>query len=170
MSGHPGAADVMRRLPADAVLLPKPFDPETLASRVREVHARRSGAPAVLVVHDDTATLYWLQRCLTRAGYRVVTDSDLFQALSRVRDDRAIRLLVADWHLGYVDAAMLVHEVRARDPQFPVLIVTMWPERYERIRARLPDDVQVVFSPMDEAQLLSVVGALWRERPPAGAS
>lgn len=121
--------------------------------------------PAVMVVHDDPATLYWLRRVLVHTGYRVVTDSDLFQALYRVRDDRSIALLVADWHLGDLDAAVLVNEIRRRDPAFPALVVTAYPERTERIRTRLPADVPILFSPMTEDDLLAAVAARWRPAP-----
>jgi DNA-binding response OmpR family regulator len=125
--------------------------------------------PAILVIHDDAATLYWLQRQLTAAGYRVVTDSDMFQALYRLRDDPTPRMLIADWHLGEQDAALLVHMVRQRDPAFPVLVVTAYPERTDVIRRRLPADVEVLFSPMNETELLERVRALWRDEPPPAA-
>jgi DNA-binding response OmpR family regulator len=125
-----------------------------------------ASVPAILVIHDDPAMLYWLQRHLTRAGYRVITDSDMFQALYRLRDDRTPRMLIADWHLGEHDAAVLVHVVRQRDPEFPVIVVTAYPERLDRIRSRLPDDVVVLFSPLEESRLLAQVRAHWRDEPP----
>jgi DNA-binding response OmpR family regulator len=134
-----------------------------------ETSVAAPSVPAILVIHDDPATLYWLQRCLTAAGYRVVTDSDMFQALYRLRDDPTPHMLVADWHLGEQDAAILVHVVRRRDPAFPVLIVTAYSERLPSIRRRLPEDVDVLFSPTDEATLLERVRALWRGDSPRSA-
>jgi CheY-like chemotaxis protein len=122
--------------------------------------------PAVLVVHDDPATLYWVQRHLSEAGYRVVTDTDMFQALYRLRDDPTLRLMVADWHLGEQDAAILVHHVRKRDPGFPVVVITAYPERLERIRRRLPEDVAVLFAPLEESEMLAHVAMRWRDAPP----
>jgi CheY-like chemotaxis protein len=122
--------------------------------------------PAVLVVHDDPAMLYWTQRHLAEAGSRVVTDTDMFQALYRLRDDPTLRLMVADWHLGEQDAAILVHHVRQRDPGFPVVVITAYPERLENIRKRLPEDVAVLFAPLEAPAMLAHVAARGRDAPP----
>lgn len=123
----------------------------------------------VLVVHDDPATLYWLERVLTHAGHRVVSDTNLTEALVRLRDDATIGMLVADWHLGEHDAAALVQEVRERDPALPALIVTAETAALSRIRHNLPSDVLVLFTPVDETSLLDMVAHLWR-RATAGAA
>jgi CheY-like chemotaxis protein len=116
----------------------------------------------ILVVHDDPATLYWLQRVLSHAGYRVASDSSLFEALHRTRNDPTIRLLIADWHLGDQDAAALVLEARRNDPAFPILVVTAISDRTTRIKQRLPQDVEVLDSSTGDAPLLATVERLWQ--------
>jgi CheY-like chemotaxis protein len=116
----------------------------------------------ILVVHDDPATLYWLQRVLSHAGYRVATDSSLFEALHRTRNDPTIRLLIADWHLGDQDAAALVLEARRNDPAFPILVITAKTDRTVRIKQRLPDDVVVLDSSTGDGPLLATVERLWQ--------
>ncbi|HEU4699315.1 MAG TPA: response regulator [Gemmatimonadales bacterium] len=120
----------------------------------------------ILAVHDDPGMRYWIERVLVAAGYRVVTDSSLTEALYRVRDDATIGLLVADWHLGEEIAGVLVDEVRRRDPAFPVLVVTAQAQRFSQIRQQLPEDVLVVFTPISEEAFLETVRHVWRGDAP----
>lgn len=130
----------------------------------------------ILAVHDDPGMRYWIERVLVAAGYRVVTDSSLTEALYRVRDDATIGLLIADWHLGDEVAGVLVDEVRRRDPAFPVLVVTALAQRFAQIRRQLPADVRIVFSPVSEEAFLETVRHVWRGgaprrvTPPDGAA
>lgn len=119
----------------------------------------------ILLVHDDPGMLYWLLRVLRNAGHRVVADTNLTEALLRLREDRTIGMLVADWHLGQDDAAALVQDVRRRDPHFPCLVVTAQLASLSRIRHRLPPDVLTLFTPVRAEAVLEAVTELWERVP-----
>src|SRR5687767_8369057 len=71
----------------------------------------------VLAVDDDAAYLRYLHLVLTRAGFDVTTVADGSAAVSRVRDDKSIDLMVVDLAMPVMDGIetvkLLQEEIRA---------------------------------------------------------
>jgi hypothetical protein len=75
----------------------KPFTPESLAERVREVlgpHQQPSGT--ILVVDDDESVRHLLKHYLTSGGYAVVEAANGRQAVEQLKQEPVVDLIVTD--------------------------------------------------------------------------
>jgi DNA-binding NtrC family response regulator len=150
MKAHGGAVSVESRPGAGAtfrLFFPLP----------RAVPAARSAAPAaapetasarVLLVDDDAALTFLVQRVLTRAGHDVAPFSDPAQAL------RAFQARPQDFDVVITDVSMpglpgpaLAARLRAIRPDLPILMVTGYVRAEDAEAARRLGDVDVVQRP-----------------------
>jgi CheY-like chemotaxis protein len=99
-----------------ACLLAKPFSPETLCQKVREVIAadQTIGSPAqesVLIVDDDSKVRHLLRSVLEAGGYRVQDTSDGKEALSRIKRN-CPDIVLTDIFMPDVDGIELIRMMR----------------------------------------------------------
>lgn len=95
MSGYIGNGIVQPgTLEAGAGFLAKPFSPEALATKVREVLGPPRSAGKVLVVDAEVEIRSFLLMVLGSVGYDVVAADDGEQALKNLNDDRVDLILV----------------------------------------------------------------------------
>ena len=66
----------------------------------------------VLVVDDDRLTAELMGFALEDAGYRVATAEGCVDALERLQEDRAIRVVVSDLHMPLMNGVELFTEMR----------------------------------------------------------
>ena len=79
----------------------------------------------LLVVDDDQALTFLLQRALTRRGYRVTTLNDPQQALTLLREDATrFDLLVTDYNMPGFSGLDLLRETRRLYPSLPVALAS----------------------------------------------
>jgi two-component system cell cycle sensor histidine kinase/response regulator CckA len=127
VSAHPARELIQRgQVPADALLLQKPFDPTLLAAALRDLFERRASAapPAtVLLVDDSEAALSILRDYLRSRGYRVLAAPDAQQALA-LADEHAIDALVTDFALRETTGTALAARLRESRPELPVVLVS----------------------------------------------
>ena len=89
MSGYAAGVITRReRLESDAAYLAKPFAPDVLAIKVREVLGPPPPAATILVVDDEDSVRDFFQQVLVRAGYEVVSARNGVEALHRFRERR----------------------------------------------------------------------------------
>ena len=146
------------------------LDPAALARGVqRPAAAREQAVPAtarhvkVLVV-EDSFTVRELQRSiLEAAGYRVVTARDGREALSLLRKDHEIGLVLTDIEMPELDGIELIRAIRAdeRRADLPVVIVTNRGEEEDR-RAGLEAgaDAYMAKRSFDQQALLDMIEQL----------
>lgn len=84
--------------------------------------------PSILLVDDDASQLTILQRILKREGYAVDTVGDSRAALAAI-EEKLFDLVISDmWMSSRFEGRALLREIKRRDPDLPVLIMTAFAE------------------------------------------
>ena len=131
-----------------------------LKRHVATMHAGSPGSGAILVCDDDAAVLEFVCEALKANGYQVVPASSGRMALSLLRHNDAIRLLLVDYTMPGMNGAAVVRTVQTSHPALPVLIMTGNAD-LEAIQAELPDTL-LLCKPFDREVLTGRVAALLR--------
>jgi DNA-binding response OmpR family regulator len=87
----------------------------------------------LLIAEDDRALVLFLTRGMEADGHRVRSACDGAEALAAFRDEMP-DLTILDLNLPVMDGEQVLAEMRAMDPQLPVLILTGRQEVETRIR------------------------------------
>ena len=82
---------------------------------------------SILVVEDETGQRKVLQRILEREGYEVTLAENGLIALDKI-EDTMFDLVISDMRMPGMTGRDLLREVKQRDPDLPVLIVTAFAE------------------------------------------
>ncbi len=83
---------------------------------------------AILIVDDDSDQLTILQRILQREGYDVATAEDSTAALDKIKA-QMFDLVISDMRMSsQFEGRDLLREIKKRDPELPVLIMTAFAE------------------------------------------
>ena len=109
-------------LDRDVAYLQKPFSPNELARRVREVLSRKVPA-RVLVVDDDAAVRRFLHRALETAGYEVEEAADGRQAVDKVRGGRP-SIVVLDLVMPEQEGIETIRILHEEFPELPILAIS----------------------------------------------
>ncbi len=79
----------------------------------------------ILIVDDETNTLKVLSATLRRERFRVETARTGEEALSRLRNNN-VDLVISDYKLPGIDGETLLEEIKARNPNVPVILMTAY--------------------------------------------
>ena len=104
----------------------------------------------VLLV-DDSGTMRAIQRrCLNKLGIEeIIETADGFQALEFFEKNR-FDVVLSDWNIPNMDGLTLLKEIRQRNKQIPVIMVTTEAERgrvLTAIEADVSDYLVNLFTP-----------------------
>ena len=83
--------------------------------------------PSILIVDDDQGQRTVLQTILKREGYTIETAENGIVALEKI-EDNLFDVVVSDMRMAQMSGRELLHEIKRRDPDLPVLIVTAYAE------------------------------------------
>lgn len=83
--------------------------------------------PSILIVDDDQGQRTVLQTILKREGYAIETAENGIVALEKI-EDNLFDVVVSDMRMAQMSGRELLHEIKGRDPDLPVLIVTAYAE------------------------------------------
>jgi two-component system, cell cycle sensor histidine kinase and response regulator CckA len=121
----------------------------------------------LLIVDDEPSVRRTLCSFLARRGYKVDTAGDGEEGVSRYEEalrEQPYEVVVMDLMLPKSDGAQAIRELRARDPQAQVIVVT-GVTTPESVREALDAGARFSFSkPANFAELLNVVESLRRAR------
>jgi signal transduction histidine kinase/CheY-like chemotaxis protein len=123
-----------------------------------EARLEQKDSGAILVCDDNSAVLEFICDALKGKGYQVLPVTNGRKALSVLKANRAIRLLVVDFTMPEMNGAAVAREVRASRPRLPILLITGNADP-ESIQADLPD-VPMLRKPFDREQLTTCVADL----------
>ena len=114
------------------------------------------GPPRVLIVDDERANLQALEATLGGQGYEVTGFADPTSALAAFRPD-AFDLLLTDLVMPGIGGLTLMHELRARDPDLAVVIMTGEGSIASAVEAMRDGALDYVLKPLKLSTLLPVI-------------
>ena len=83
--------------------------------------------PSILIVDDEQSQRTVMQTILQREGYTIETAENGIVALEKI-EDNLFDVVVSDMRMAQMSGRELLHEIKGRDPDLPVLIVTAYAE------------------------------------------
>jgi CheY-like chemotaxis protein len=156
MSGY--TDDVLGRhgvLETGIDLIEKPFSPEDLAGKVRELLGPPAVAARVLVVDDDAGVRSFLRAALKPGGYEVTEASDGKQALRRALTGD-LDLVITDSYLKMPeqDGIEIIRELRRQLPGIGIIAISGAFAGDLLEMGQAPGADAVLDKPVDPGQLL----------------
>ncbi|MEW5972177.1 MAG: response regulator [Pseudomonadota bacterium] len=118
----------------------------------------------ILVVDDHPLNREVLGQMLEQAGARVVLAASGDEALARRKGVDAVLL---DLHMPGMDGEVVLRELRARQPELPVLMLTADTVRETAERLRREGAVDVLHKPVGETRLFSALATALGQPLPA---
>jgi CheY-like chemotaxis protein len=141
------------RLDPGIDLLSKPFTPSSLAARVQQMFHRHRPAPHILVVEDEPMVRLFVADMLTERGCEVEEAGTGAEALAKYRAGNPFDLAIIDLGLPDCRGDEVVAQIRASDPDFPVILATGYAGTALQERFRTDPKLQIMGKPFDAAQL-----------------
>jgi signal transduction histidine kinase/CheY-like chemotaxis protein len=117
----------------------------------------RGGSETVLVVEDQTAVRSYIERVLTRAGYRVSVAPDGREAARWIDSGGAVDLLLTDVKMPGMNGRTLYEHARAQRSHLAVLFISGYARDVLDIEPTLSDLTSFLPKPFTPADLLSKV-------------
>ncbi|MBR1199685.1 response regulator [Bradyrhizobium sp. AUGA SZCCT0240] len=148
------------RLDAEIELLNKPFTYAALATRIRELldRQREQRETRILVVEDEFLVQMFLADVLVDAGCAVLGAASASEGLTKFRAEHG-ELAGAIIDLGLPDRRgdELVADIRAVQPDLPIILATGYAD--DSVRRRFAHDERLVFlsKPFDSESLLAAL-------------
>lgn len=137
--------------------------PDTSGFHPEEVNT--DSPPMILVVEDEEAIAGLAEDALTEVGYRVQIAYDADQAMAAFKDLRAkddVALVFSDVVMpGNRNGLELAHDIRALDPNVPILMTTGYNDEMS-LQGPRPDALDVLGKPYRRSELISRVQAAIR--------
>jgi two-component system nitrogen regulation response regulator GlnG len=118
----------------------------------------------VLIIDDEEAVCWALQRALTREGHSVDVAASAEQGF-RLLDRRRPDVVVLDVRLPGMDGLAALARLRQRDPELPVVIVTAHGNLHTAVKAVEGGAFDYLAKPFDLGQALEVIGRALQRRP-----
>ncbi len=112
----------------------------------------------ILIVDDDPLLLDTLREILTAGGYDALAETNSMAALAQIVDLRP-DVIITDVKMPGLDGFALLREVRERQPEVPVILLTGEGSVEMALRAVREEGAYHFFEkPVDNERLLAVVG------------
>jgi PAS domain S-box-containing protein len=136
--------------------LQKPFHPDELARKVREVLDHRQKGPTVLVVDDEAPVRRILGEMLANAGYTIVDAENRTAALA-VLAKVPVDVMLTDLAMPEREGLETIGEARKRYPKLKIIAMSgAFGGQYMKVAPLLGADAAVA-KPVDYGQLLSTI-------------
>jgi DNA-binding response OmpR family regulator len=162
------AADLERGFDAGADdYLIKPVMPEELTTRVRQLFfgTMPASRERVLVVDDSPAQRHYVQDCLARQGFDVITAENGKIGLDKARH-YAPALVVSDYDMPVMTGFEMVHALK-RDPDtrdIPVIMLTARESRRDVAQMRAAGATAYLVKPFAQDKCIATVERTLAER------
>jgi len=157
MSGYSENAAVLRSGEGQAIhFIEKPFNPQELAAKVREVLNPPSRAARILVADDEAGVRGFLRDVLEQGGYDVVEAENGKRALQAVRVGQ-VDLVITDLVMPEQEGIETMQVLRKIAPGIPVIAISgAFGGQYLK-HARILGAAAVLSKPVNAEQLLDSV-------------
>lgn len=108
----------------------------------------------VLIIDDEASLRNTLTRILQKAGCEATAVEDGFQAL-RLLADATFDLIFLDIQLPELDGLQVLEEIRQRDPQLPVILLTGYGSLQSAVAALRLEATDYLLKPFDPDVLIA---------------
>ncbi|MEE9394901.1 MAG: sigma-54 dependent transcriptional regulator [Planctomycetota bacterium] len=115
----------------------------------------------LLVVDDEEAMRFYLQRLLKKRGFDVEIAAD-GAAARRLIQDQEFDLLLTDIRMPEVDGLALLQSTKVQRPGLPVIVMTGYGSIPDAIAALKAGADNYITKPFDREEILKVIGASLR--------
>ncbi len=130
--------------------------PEAAFSRVDAGRENFSSPGSVLIVDDEAAIRESLQTLLEFVGYSVETANDGEEGLTRIAE-RPYDLILLDFALPERNGIEVLHDIRERDAELPVIMITAYGTVENAVNAMQAGATNFIQKPWDNEKLLADV-------------
>ena len=110
----------------------------------------------ILVVDDEPVLCAVLQKMLTRLDYAVITAHDGLEAV-KILANMQVDLVISDLRMPRMDGWMLLQQIREREPDLPVILITGYHSDYSESRAEESAANAYISKPFSFQQIKDVV-------------
>jgi CheY-like chemotaxis protein len=125
ISGYTNRTFAPGSVPDGAAYLPKPFTPETLGNKVRQLITTPVAQKTVLLVDDDAPVRRAMRRFLTNAGFVVVEAENGSQAIERLAQASSpIDLVVTDMVMDVQGGEEMIQRLRKSHPELRIVAMS----------------------------------------------
>src|SRR5215470_17407996 len=118
---------------------------------------------AILIIDDEAAIRESLETLLDLEGYTVCCAENGQQGLARIAE-RPFDLVLLDFALPDINGIELLREIRERDPQLSVIMITAYGTVENAVKAMQGGAVNFIQKPWDNEKLLADVRAVVARR------
>jgi DNA-binding NtrC family response regulator len=112
--------------------------------------------PKILIVDDEARILLLLQSLLKANGYETVTAKDGNSALAAIKND-AFDLVITDLRMAPMDGLTLFKELKALQPELPVILLTAYASVETAIEAMKSGAFDYLSKPFKVDEMLDTV-------------
>ena len=123
-------------------------------------------ADAILVVDDDAAVCWAMERVLSASGFTVHIAADAAQARSRLQR-HAVQVVITDLRMPDEDGQTLLAWVRREHPHLPVLVASAYGAMETVIETLHGGAMDFIPKPLDLDRVLLAVRTVLQRTPPA---
>src|SRR5260370_14686420 len=133
------------------------------------VLSRRTSSPesippgAILIIDDEAAIRESLESVVDFEGYTVRSEENGQEGLARIAE-RPFDLVLLDFALPDINGIDLLHEIRERDPQLSVIMITAYGTVENAVKAMQAGALHFIQKPWDHEKLLADVRAVVARR------
>jgi DNA-binding NtrC family response regulator len=131
---------------------------ETAVWRQSVQRASEASVGSVLIIDDEAAIRESLQTLLDLEGYEVTTAEDGTQGLARLAE-RPYDLVLLDFALPDRDGLEILADIRDRDPDLSVIMITAYGTVENAVRAMQGGAANFIQKPWDNEKLLADIRA-----------
>lgn len=114
-------------------------------------------AARILIVEDDEAFRYVLEKKLTRVGYKVTTAVNGSHAMQILSSGRVFEMVVSDLKMPLKGGLELLMHLKENNPHIPVVILTGYPERQKIVAAAQLGYKDILLKPVQTEDLLAMI-------------
>ena len=110
----------------------------------------------ILVIEDDTVSLYYLEQLLEEAGYSVITAINAKEAESFL-EENIIDAVLLDIGLPHISGLQIMENINNRNLGFPVIAVTAYCQEEDILRFKKMGINNVIPKPVESKYLLNLL-------------
>jgi CheY-like chemotaxis protein/nitrogen-specific signal transduction histidine kinase len=159
ISGYSGDALAADGADNEESVLQKPFSPEALLLKIRDVLGASQTPPSILVVDDDSEIRGLLRSILEEEGYRVHTAENGKRAIAVIKEE-PVNLMLTDLAMPVLEGLETIKYLRREYPSLPVIAMSGTFRGTMLDAAGLLGASAVLEKPVKVDEVLSIVGTL----------